>query len=943
MADDTLGTAKLSIVVDTSNFDAAINQAKRSVSGMSKDAQDAYNKLSGAQKRQVDGLIRQADLLGKTRQEQILYNASLKGVPTSILDELKTKFASVGTATAAARKELNQYGISAGQEAAALRGVPAQLTDIIVGLQGGQSPLTVALQQGGQLRDMFGGLSPAVKALGSAFLGLVNPLTLTAGGVAALALAYSQGAGESQKFNQALILTGNVSGQTAGELSDLARSISETGVTQASAARVLTGVVSSGKIATDAYKEVTQAALDLEEITGTAADRTLAVFERLADEPTKASAALNEQYHYLTASVYEQIAALERQGDKDEAAALAQRTYANAVIQRTQEVKANMGTLERAWDSLAGAAKGAWDAMLNIGRPTPVADLRAQAKAIQDQIDQLQGGNGFASNGGGAAFGGGGNARAQALKRLQTQLAPILQQIADDEKKSADARATAEVQASNDSKIAAQSWIDTLRQSSRSQKQIRDADIAQVKKYAATLGLSAQETQQLIDQVNAKYKDPAGKAFTDNAATKMLANLREQAAAMQDQLDSSVKLTSQQQALAKFDQQIADLKNKSVLTADQKSLLANEDAIRSQLQVNAALGDQIKLKTESLQLDERARQLLLSIQSAQSSQGDQYARQLAGAGRGSQEQERIRSAQTLVRQYQRYQDQLTKATPKDLLGSDQYRQASLEISDQLDVALADQQDYYRQLDELQSDWKTGASSALEDYADSVRNAAASTSQAFSDGFKGAEDALVQFVQTGKLSVTDLANSIVADLIRISVRSSITGPLASALGQGIAGLFGAGGSSGLGAATAADVSSAGDGLMYFDTGGYTGAGGKYDPAGIVHRGEIVWSQDDIARAGGVSAVEAMRQGYRGYADGGPVGRAAVPLSAMQGGQQGVVAPQVEVNVINQSSQPIQASQGNPRFDGTKIVTDVFLKDVKSNGPMTQQIKTLVGKR
>ncbi|ANN71551.1 phage tail tape measure protein [Bordetella bronchialis] len=942
MADDTLGTAKLSIVVDTSNFDAAINQAKRSVSGMSQAAQDAYNKLSAAQKRQVDGLIRQANLLGKTRQEQILYNAALKGVPTSILDELKTKFSAAGSAAAAAGKELNQYGITAGQQAAALRGVPAQLTDIIVGLQGGQSPLTVALQQGGQLRDMFGGLVPAAKALGSAFLGLVNPLTLTAGGVAALALAYSQGAGESQKFNQALILTGNVSGQTAGELSDLARSISETGVTQASAARVLTQVVSSGKIATDSYREVAQAALDLESITGTAADKTLAVFERLADEPTKASAALNEQYHYLTASIYEQIAALERQGDKDQAAALAQRTYADAVIQRAQEVKANMGTLERAWDSLAGAAKGAWDAMLNIGRPTPVADLRAQAKAIQDQIAQLQGGDGFATNAGGAAFGGGGNARAQALKRLQTQLAPILQQIADDEKKSADARAAAEAQAANDAKISAQSWVDDLRKSSRSRAQIRDEEVAQVRKNAAILGLSVQETQRLIDQVNAKYKDPAAKAFTDDAATKMLASLREQAAAMQDQLESSTKLTAQQQALAKFEQQIADLKNKAVLTADQKSLLANEDAIRTQLQANVALGDQVKLKQESLQLDERARQLLLSIQSAQTSQGDQYARQLAGAGRGSQEQERIRSAQTLVRQYQRYQDQLTKATPKDLLGSDQYRQASQEISDQLDLALADQQDYYRQLDQLQSDWKTGASSALEDYADSIRNVAASTSQAFSDGFKGAEDAIVKFAQTGKLSVSDMANSIIADLIRISVRSSITGPLAQYLGQAIGGYFAGGSSAGIGAATATDVGNAGGGLMFLDDGGYTGPGGKYDLAGFVHRGEVVWSQEDVARAGGVGAVEAMRQGFRGYADGGPVGRAAVPLTSMQGSRQGA-APQIEVNVINQSGQPVQASQGNTRIDGDRIVTEVFLKDVRTNGPMTQQIKNLVGKR
>nr|WP_240161601.1 phage tail tape measure protein [Flaviflexus equikiangi] len=60
-----------------------------------------------------------------------------------------------------------------------------------------------------------------------------------------------------------------------------------------------------------------------------------------------------------------------------------------------------------------------------------------------------------------------------------------------------------------------------------------------------------------------------------------------------------------------------------------------------------------------------------------------------------------------------------------------------------------------------------------------------------------------------------------------------------------------------------------GAALYADGGYTGPGGKWEPAGIVHRGEVVWSQDDIARAGGVDVVEAMRLGLRGYAGGGYV--------------------------------------------------------------------------
>ncbi|OTG78498.1 hypothetical protein B9T31_17575 [Acinetobacter sp. ANC 4558] len=57
---------------------------------------------------------------------------------------------------------------------------------------------------------------------------------------------------------------------------------------------------------------------------------------------------------------------------------------------------------------------------------------------------------------------------------------------------------------------------------------------------------------------------------------------------------------------------------------------------------------------------------------------------------------------------------------------------------------------------------------------------------------------------------------------------------------------------------------------FSDGGFTGLGGKFDPAGIVHKGEVVWSQDDIKRWGGVNVVEAMRTSRpSGYSDGGLV--------------------------------------------------------------------------
>lgn len=97
---------------------------------------------------------------------------------------------------------------------------------------------------------------------------------------------------------------------------------------------------------------------------------------------------------------------------------------------------------------------------------------------------------------------------------------------------------------------------------------------------------------------------------------------------------------------------------------------------------------------------------------------------------------------------------------------------------------------------------------------------------------------------------------------------------------------------------------------FASGGYTGPGGRNQPAGVVHKGEVVWSQHDIARAGGVGVVEAMRRGLRGYASGGIVG----------GGN--VVAPGVTVNVHNA---PAGTEVRQSRGTGGELQLDVIVKE------------------
>ena len=91
--------------------------------------------------------------------------------------------------------------------------------------------------------------------------------------------------------------------------------------------------------------------------------------------------------------------------------------------------------------------------------------------------------------------------------------------------------------------------------------------------------------------------------------------------------------------------------------------------------------------------------------------------------------------------------------------------------------------------EAERSWETGVTRALNNYIDTVSNAAAQSERLFTNAFKGMEDALVSFVQTGKLDFKSLANSIIADLIRIQIQNSIMKPLAQATsGMSLSGIF-----------------------------------------------------------------------------------------------------------------------------------------------------------
>lgn len=115
---------------------------------------------------------------------------------------------------------------------------------------------------------------------------------------------------------------------------------------------------------------------------------------------------------------------------------------------------------------------------------------------------------------------------------------------------------------------------------------------------------------------------------------------------------------------------------------------------------------------------------------------------------------------------------------------------------------------------------------------------------------------------------------------------------------------------------------------FSEGGYTGPGGVNQPAGVVHKGEVVWSQADISRSGGVAAVEAMRRGDAvpaGYSSSGSSRSSAAPApsSAAAPTQQ---PAQVSIRLVEDAS---KAGQSGPSLTEQDVI-DIYVANIFSEG-------------
>ncbi|MGY3172437.1 lambda family phage tail tape measure protein [Pseudomonas sp. TE12234] len=745
--------------------------------------------------------------------------------------EYKTKLDQTRTNLTRFDESMTRIGNTSKQTAAALRGVPAQVTDIFTSLEGGQAPLTVLLQQGGQLKDMFGGIAPAAKALGGYILGLVNPYTLAAAAAAALGVAYYKGSQESTAYNTALILTGNAAGTSADQLATLAGQVSTTVGTTGAAAEVLAKLAGNSKIAGESFGEITIAALEMEKATGKAVDETIAEFAKIAKDPVAAAKELNDQYGFLTAAVYSQIVALKEQGDTIGATKLLTDTYASTINSRTGEITQNLGLIESAWKGIKAAAAGALDATLSVGR---TQSLEQQAAEIRQRLQSNQGRGGRA-----AAMGIDTRNNEQDKKDLD------FLELQIEAEKSRTKFVADRVQVQKDG-IDAAAKLKAISDANLTNEEKRNKLIKEYKRDVEDLRkadpnnplVQADVVAKNIQNIKDKNKDPVGKAnqlnltgYNDaqnaikdlqatysNSEKELEAQQKAGLITQQNYLDQRTALirAEREEVTGAYQTEIAALeavRDKSGTTGEQRIQLDQKIADARTSMVKAQKDADSQLEVLATNEEGRVKKQALAIKTYTDALNQQNItlrqqgqREAASLGMGDRQK-------GLQSQFNGIDD---KANAQRIDLANQYGDGSRgmsldEYNAKLKAVAQSQQDLrntvianYDDMTSAQGSWTAGASSAWENYLESTRDVAGQTKSLFTNAFSSMEDAIVNFAMTGKLSFADFAKSVLADMARIATRQASSSALSGLFGlatTAASSYFGGSSSTSLGASQA----------------------------------------------------------------------------------------------------------------------------------------------
>lgn len=391
---------KLSITADGSQAQAAVDKVGGALDGLAPSSERVGRKVDDLTRKlsklgDIKRLDLARDILGvesarKVEQEIRRVEAAYKRLAESgklSAEELQRADRARAASVEALRARIEGVGkageVSAAQTAAAMRTLPAQFTDVVTQLQGGANPLTILLQQGGQIKDSFGGFGPTFRALAGAITPTGAAIAGVAASVALLGGAFLAAERERLDFENGIARTGNVAGLTRGGLEDLAKSTASLAeITVGAAREVATSVAASGLFTTANAEAATRAIALYSKAVGVDAAESLKVFEGFTKDASGAALQLNERVRFLTPEVLKQVQALEQQGRNADAAAVALR----AVAESLELNKPKLSDIER----LLQRGKGLWSEFWEAAKgATQQADVNTALEDVERRLARL--------------------------------------------------------------------------------------------------------------------------------------------------------------------------------------------------------------------------------------------------------------------------------------------------------------------------------------------------------------------------------------------------------------------------------------------------------------------------------------------------------------------------------------------------------------------------
>ncbi|HBR3137259.1 TPA: phage tail length tape measure family protein [Klebsiella pneumoniae] len=789
-------TSRLAIIIDSSGAEKQADNLATALVKMTQAGERAatsagkVTKATDEEKQSLSELLDRIDPVNAAlnkldKQQQDLAKFKSKGmVDTDTFDLYSKKIEETRNRLTGFRDDLGKTGQSAAQTAYAMRMIPAQMTDIVVGLSTGQSPFMVLMQQGGQLKDMFGGIIPAIKGVSTYVMGLVNPFTVAAGAVGILTYAVYQNRLDIEAATKIATESLGTNGDAAERLALNMVAISDkTGL-------AIEDVGNMFITTNDGASEAVNKLIDV----GFSYDEARQKVSQYKD---------SANFTALNADIDMHRREILKIGDSWTAAAIKVKNYYTAADKGKQNV------------ALGGAID---PTMRFIGQ---AIDLQSTMNALTIQ---------------------GNKAVAESVDWINKEY------LAADRVAGAEARLKEAREQSR--KIAFSGNKEAIDQAN-ALIAVREKELEQAKKAE-------------------QPKTHKGKAYTEDAATRLLDQINQQTAALQSQLDASDKLNSATQARVKFEQQIADLKSKTQLTADQKSILSRSDEILQAYKQQEALQNSVKTLDDYRKMqeqvktkDERTNDLLKTRLELL-----EKAKATGQLKPGEYEKTRADIYQNTDMQLpSTVRNVVGNLTPTGgrLSGTFEGMQGQINEYDQaqqeLQRWLAAQEEAYAKAGEITAEGEARMTSIRQRAADANQVIEAQKNTIISAATQSLFDSTADIMRTGfgeqsaiyKVAFAASKAFAIADSMVKIQQAIASGAVSAPYPANIIAM------ASIAAQTASIVSNiqAVSGVG-FASGGYTGPGSKYQPAGIVHKGEYVFDQASTNRIG-VSQLEALRNG------------------------------------------------------------------------------------